>query len=386
MSPASVHMDRAFALARQALGTTSPNPAVGAVIVKDGVVLGEGFTQPPGGSHAEVVALRQAGRGSRGATLYATLEPCCNYGRTPPCTRAIISAGIAEVHVGAIDPNPSVCGTGIEELRTAGIAVTQGNGAEEALELYEAFAKHIVTGMPFVTAKFAMSLDGKIATRTGDSKWVTGTAARALVQELRRTSDAIMVGVNTVLRDDPRLTVRDERGVPSSRQPLRVVLDSRARTPTDAQLFKEPGHTLIAVSQATDAQVAPLLEAGAEVLRLPPTMDGRVDPCALLRNLGSRGVVSMLAEGGGALLGSLFDLDEVDKISAFIAPAIIGGSDAPSPVGGAGAESIDQVMRLERVRVDRIGEDILVVGYPPTRPAPTGASHQKGTRSPCSPE
>ena len=302
MSSSDSYMARALALARKALGTTSPNPAVGAVIVKDGRILGEGHTQPPGRSHAEVVALQHAGESSSGASLYVTLEPCCTYGRTPPCTRAIIAAGIAEVHVATADPNPRVYGKGLAELEAAGVTVHSGEGQEEAGELYEAFAKHINTGLPFVIAKFAMSLDGKIATHTGDSKWVTGAPARGYVQEMRRACDAIMVGVNTVLEDDPQLTARDQGGDPLPQQPLRVIMDTSARTPPTARLLKEPGKTIIAVGEQKahplDDRVSVLEEAGAEVLRLPLTEAGMVDPRALLEALGARGTVSLLVEGG----------------------------------------------------------------------------------------
>ena len=376
------HMRRALALAGQALGTTSPNPAVGAVIVRDGVVMGEGFTQPPGQDHAEVVALQHAGRSSRDASLYVTLEPCCTYGRTPPCTQAIIAAGIGEVHVAATDPNPRVNGKGLSELEDAGIRVYRGEGEEEAGELYEAFARHINTGLPFVTAKFAMSLDGKIATHTGDSKWVTGPSARGYVQEMRKTCDAIMVGVNTVLRDNPRLTARDTDGDLLSRQPLRVILDSKARTPTDARLLNEPGLTLIAVApRSADGRIAALREAGAEVLQFPETAEGMVDPCALLQALGARGVVSLLVEGGGTLLGSLFDLGMVDKVAAFIAPKIIGGISAPSPVGGNGSVSMSQAMDIERAKVEQIGDDVLIIGYPSARALPVEAVSISGTGS-----
>ncbi|MBM3942091.1 MAG: bifunctional diaminohydroxyphosphoribosylaminopyrimidine deaminase/5-amino-6-(5-phosphoribosylamino)uracil reductase RibD, partial [SAR202 cluster bacterium] len=201
-------MQRAISLARLAMGTTSPNPSVGAVLVKDGVVVGEGYTLPPGQRHAEIGALQQAGEAARGAILYTTLEPCCHFGRTPPCTRAVIAAGVKEVHFALIDPNPRVRNGGRAELEAAGIAVVAGEEAGPAAELYEGFAKHITTGLPFVSAKFAMSLDGKIAARTGDSKWVTGPDARSLVQQMRLETDAVMVGINTVLADDPQLTVR----------------------------------------------------------------------------------------------------------------------------------------------------------------------------------
>ena len=381
------YMKRALSLAREALGTTSPNPAVGAMVVKDDVVLGEGFTLPPGQSHAEVVALERASLGSRDASLYVTLEPCCNYGRTPPCTRAIIGAGIREVHVGATDPNPEVNGRGLAELKAAGIGVYPSEHGEEARELYEGFAKHVQTGMPFVTAKYAMSMDGKIATRTGDSKWVTGEPARVHVLEMRRTCDAVMVGVNTVLRDDPRLTARNRDGEPLSHQPLRVILDSTARTPPSARLLKEPGHTLIAVTHAPDRAIRPLLDAGAEILHMPATKQDMVDPCAVLQAMGARGVVNLMVEGGGTLLGSLFDLGLVDKVAAFIAPVIIGGLSAPSPVGGTGIPDMSQVIRMERVRTERMGEDVLIVGYPSTRRCSTGPTDRPGDGEiECSPE
>ncbi len=347
------------------MGTTSPNPAVGAVIVKEGIVLGEGYTLPPGQNHAEISALNEAGPKARGASLYVTLEPCCTYGRTPPCTQAIIEASIAEVHVAIRDPNPSVNGKGLAELEAAGITVYAGEEEEAAREVSEAFAKHVNTGLPFVTAKFAMSLDGKIATHTGDSKWITGVAARTYVQDIRRTSDAIAVGVNTVLRDDPQLTVRDAKGKSLERQPLRVIFDGTARTPPNARLLKEPGHTLIAVTEAPVERTHSLKDAGAEVLQLPTSNGRNIDPRALFKELGNRGLLSILVEGGGTLLGSLFDDHLVDKIAAFIAPVIIGGQNAPSAVGGNGVANMTESLRLQRVRAEQLGEDLLVIGYPP---------------------
>ena len=367
MSPTTDYMKHALALARQAVGTTSPNPAVGAVVVKDGTVLGDGFTLPPGQGHAEIVALERAGEDARAASLYVTLEPCCTYGRTPPCTQAIIAAGVAEVHVATVDPNPKVNGKGLADLKVAGIKVHLGALEHETTELYEAFAKHINTGTPFVTAKFAMSLDGKIATHTGDSMWITGAAARAHVHTMRRACDAIMVGVNTVLRDDPQLTARDAEGRPLPRQPLRVVLDGSARTPTDARLLKEPGCTLIVVTEADENRIASLRAAGAEVVKMPAAVDGTVDLHALLKALGARGVVSLMVEGGGTLLGSFFDRGLVDKVVAFIAPTIIGGGSAPSPVGGAGIASVSLATRLTLAEVERVGDDLLLVGYPAAR-------------------
>ncbi len=357
------HMQRALELARKALGTTSPNPAVGAVIVKSGQVIGEGYTQPPGSAHAEVMALRAAGSAAVGATMYVTLEPCCHYGRTPPCTRAIIEAGIAEVHIATLDPNPLVNGKGLAELQAAGIGVSVGEDQEAARELNEAYFKFITTGLPFVTAKFAMSLDGKIATHSGDSQWITGEAARRYANRLRATVDAVMVGVNTIIADDPQLTARDDRGQPLEHQPLRGIVDSGGRTPTHAQAFRGPGQTLI----ATTAAIAPLAKAalenaGAEVLLLP-SQEGMVDAKALFSALGARGIINVMVEGGGTLLGSLFDAGLVDRVLAFVAPVIIGGRYAPTAVAGLGAATMGEALRLERTEVERIGDDVLIRGY-----------------------
>jgi diaminohydroxyphosphoribosylaminopyrimidine deaminase/5-amino-6-(5-phosphoribosylamino)uracil reductase len=360
------YMQRAFTLARSVLGTTSPNPAVGAVIVKDGRIVGEGATRPPSQPHAEIIALRQAGPSARDATLYLTLEPHCFHGRTPPCTRAIIDAGIKEVHIATLDPNPRVNGQGKAELEDAGIKVFLQESSSEATELYEAFARHIRTGLPFVIAKFAMSLDGKIATRTGHSQWVTGPASRALVHNLRHACDALMVGVNTVLRDDPKLTARDPQGNSLPRQPIRVIVDSHGRTPPGAQLFKEPGKTLVAVNNASSDTIKALKSVGAEVIKLPER-NGMVSLQPLLEELGRRDIVSLFVEGGGALLGSLFDQALVDKVYAFIAPVIIGGKDALSPVEGLGIDVMARALRLDNVSVQQIGDDILIKGYPRSR-------------------
>ena len=239
------HMQRALKLGWGALGTTSPNPAVGCVIVRDGEVAGEGWTHPPGQQHAEAAALAQASDSAMGATLYTTLEPCNHYGRTPPCSEAIIAAGVTEVHIAVRDPNPNVEGGGIARLNDAGVRTHVGECADEARRLIEAFAKHSRTGMPFVTAKYAMSLDGKIAARSGDSKWISGEESREFAHLLRARSDAIMVGINTVLADDPQLTARDASGNANERQPLRVVLDSHGRMPGDARCWKRRATRLL---------------------------------------------------------------------------------------------------------------------------------------------
>jgi diaminohydroxyphosphoribosylaminopyrimidine deaminase/5-amino-6-(5-phosphoribosylamino)uracil reductase len=369
-------MDRALSLARQALGTTSPNPAVGAVIVKDGRIAGEGFTQPAGGTHAEVVAIRQAGQAARGATLYVTLEPCCHHGRTPPCTEAILAAGVREVHLSHLDPDPHVSGRGKAELESAGVTVLVGEGEEEARRINEAYLKHRTAGLPFVIAKFAASLDGKIAATSGDSRWVGGPESRRWAHRQRTVMDAIMVGVRTVLIDDPELTARPEPGEGARqadgepRQPLRVVVDSRGRTPASARVLRPPARALVATTDASsEAWRRQMGDAGAEVVVLPaygtggPASEGRVDLGELLRHLGGRDVLSLLVEGGGELLGSFFDLRLVDKVQAIIAPVIIGGQEAPSAVAGRGARRMADALRLRDVTVERLGEDLLVTGY-----------------------
>ena len=357
------YMSHALEFARRAEGRVSPNPPVGAVLVRDGEVIGRGYTQPPGQSHAEVLALREAGEAARGAALYTTLEPCSHHGRTPPCTDAIIEAGVAEVHAAVLDPNPNVRGGGLAILAESGVGTRIGEGEAKARLLLEAYVKYVTTGTPFVTAKFAMSLDGKIATRIGDSKWISGEKARRRVHRLRAASDAVMVGIGTVLADEPRLTARDKTGGPLDRQPLRVVVDTRGRMPVDAPMLGEPGRTLVAVGDLGEPGAATLRDAGAEVVSLPG--DGpSVDLAALMDHLASEhGVTSLFVEGGATLLGSLFDLGLVDKVIAFVSPVIVGGRTAPTPVAGAGFERMADTLRLERVRWDRYGRDMAITGY-----------------------
>jgi len=359
------YMEQALSLARLALGQVSPNPAVGAVVVKNDVVVGQGYTQPIGSWHAEVVALKQANEKAREGTLYVTLEPCCHYGRTPPCTQAIIAAGIIEVHLSMLDPNPLVSGRGKDELERAGIKTYVGEHEEEAKEINEAYTKFITTGKPFVTAKFAVSLDGKIATKSGDSKWISGEEARKYVHNLRYTSDAIMAGVNTVLADDPQLTARScgGRGGTARKQPQRVIVDGKGRTPLTARVFRQPGKTLLVLGRiATPEEKTVFAQVGAEVLELP-SAGGRVDLEKLLEALGEREITSVLVEGGGILLGSLFDCGLVDKVTAFIAPIIIGGEEAKTAVSGKGVDKVVDSLRLERIRVEKFGEDLMVSGY-----------------------
>jgi len=362
-------MERALRLAERGRGRTSPNPMVGAVLVKESAdgrleVVGEGFHPQAGAPHAEIFALRQAGERARGATLYVNLEPCCHHGRTPPCTQALIAAGVAEVHFSMLDPNPLVAGHGRAELEAAGVRTVVGEREAEARALNEAFIHWIAAKRPFVIAKFAASVDGKIATRTGDARWITGPAARQRVHQLRDQVDGILVGVDTVVADDPQLTTRLDKA--DVRHPLRVVLDSSGRIPPTARLLDPglPGRTVIATTEAMPpARRQALTGDGVEVLTLPAD-EGRVSLEALLDTLGQREITSLLVEGGGTVLGSFFDRGLVDKALAFVAPLIVGGRDAPTPVGGAGAAYLAEAQRLERVQVQQLGPDVLISGYP----------------------
>ncbi len=356
-------MQKALSLAETALGKVSPNPAVGAVIVNNGQIVGQGFTQPPGGDHAEIVAIKQAGQAARGADLFLTLEPCCHYGRTPPCTDAIIQAGIARVNVSMIDPNPRVSGKGLALLQKAGIETTTGRGEDRARRIMEAYIKYVTTGLPFVTAKFAMSLDGKIATFTGDSKWISNKLSRSFSHGLRARNDAVLTGINTVLADNPQLTARDVAGQPFSWQPARVIVDTYAQTPLDATVLQETGKTIIAVGENTSEESkSNLREKGAELLELP-VINGFIDLRQLLGQLGSIEITSVMVEGGAAIMGSLFDQGLVDKVIAFVAPVIIGGEKAKTPVGGLGAEKIEDALRLSDIEVERFETDIMISGY-----------------------
>ncbi len=358
-------MECALSLARLSLGYTSPNPAVGAVIVRDGVVVGLGYTQPPGSKHAEIMALEHAGARARGATMFVTLEPCCHYGRTPPCTEAIIEAGISEVHAALIDPNPLVNGKGMKALEEAGIRTFVGEYEEKAREINEGYIKFITTGLPFVIAKFAMSLDGKIATQTGDSRWISNEESRKYVHYLRQIVDAIMVGANTVLADDPQLSARgcSGRGGKTKRQPLRVIVDGKGRTPPSARIFREPGETIIAVAKPFDPKKSEnFRKVNAEVMEFNAT-ESVIDLSELLAVLGRRQVTSVLVEGGNKLFGSLFDQGLVDKVLAFVSPIIIGGERAKSAVGGDGVNRISEALQLSRVKITEFGSDVLISGY-----------------------
>lgn len=355
------YMQQALQIAAYAAGRTSPNPLVGAVIVKDGRVVGQGWHRKAGTEHAEIHALRQAGELAAGATIYVTLEPCSHYGRTGPCSKALIDAGIQRVVIAMLDPNPLVAGKGVAMLKAAGIEVKTGLLQAQAERLNEVFLKWIMTKMPFVVMKTAMTLDGKIATAAGNSKWISNEVSRRRVHELRDVYDGILVGIGTVLADDPALTTRLES--PSGKNPLRIVVDSRARTPLTARVVTDgQAETLIAVTAAAEAaKVEALRQAGVEVLVVN---DGQqVDLKQLFCLLGERGVCSIFVEGGARINYSLLKAGLVDKVYSFIAPKMVGGSSAPGPVGGDGVETLDQAFLLEDVETELLAGDILVSGY-----------------------
>jgi len=355
------YMREALRIAEYARGRTSPNPLVGAVIVRDGAIVASGWHRAAGEPHAEIHALRMAGELARGATLYVTLEPCAHHGRTGPCAEAVIAAGLARVVIALSDPNPLVAGRGIHLLTAAGIEVTTGICEDEARRQNEIFLKWVTTKRPFVTLKTAMTLDGKIASHTGASQWITGAAARARVHAYRNEYDAILVGIGTVLADDPSLTTRLEHG--TGKNPLRIVLDSEARTPLDAKLVADgAAPTIIVVSERADHRRVNLLRAcGAEVVTLGAQ---RVDIAALLDYLGARDITSLFVEGGAAVNWSLLAGGSVDKVHAFIAPMLMGGETAKTPIGGTGFDSPQTALRLRDVTVEQLGADILVTGYP----------------------
>jgi diaminohydroxyphosphoribosylaminopyrimidine deaminase/5-amino-6-(5-phosphoribosylamino)uracil reductase len=355
------YVERALGLAARGRGLTSPNPMVGAVVVAEGRIVGEGSHEGPGQPHAEVVALREAGDRARGATLYTTLEPCDHFGRTPPCTDAIIGSGVVRLVSAMGDPNPVVDGRGFAELERAGLEVRSGILGEEAARQNEAYVKHVRTGVPFVTWKMAASLDGKVASRDGTSRWITGEAARADVHRLRAAADAILVGAGTALADDPSLTVRDPgyRGRP----PLRVLIDGRGRVPPTGDLFDGSAPTMVATTGlASQDRREAWRDRGAEVVEYEP--EGVGVPVALvLSDLGKRDVQGILLEGGPTLAWSLVEERALDKVIVYLAPKLIGGEDAPGVLGGRGFAPIAQAMQLRVASFDRVGEDLKVEAY-----------------------
>ena len=352
------YMGIALTVGKKARGISSPNPPVGAVLVKNEQVISEGFTGRPGSPHAEVMAITSAGDGVKGSVLYVTLEPCCHFGRTPPCTEAIIESEVSKVYIAIKDPDIRVSGKGIDRLQKAGIEVVLGVGKKEAEVDLEAHIKLSKTGIPLITAKFAVSLDGKIATSSGDSKWITSEESRTRAHFMRFESDAIMVGVNTVIADDPRLTVRlDDKKI--ERQPLRIVIDSSGRIPEDSALFLEKGAIFIASTR--DFKVPDNLQN--VTTKTFPSRAARVDLAAVLKHLGNIPVSSVLVEGGSELMGSLFDEGLVDKVAAFISPSIIGGKSSLNAVGGRGANVMSEKYSLINVSREFIGPDVLISGY-----------------------
>lgn len=354
-------MQRALALARRGEGFTRPNPAVGAIVVKDGEIVGEGFHPAAGMPHAEIYALKEAGEAARGADLYVTLEPCCHTGRTGPCTEAVIAAGVARVFAAIPDPNPRVSGQGFAVLRQAGIDVHVGLCSEEAERLIAPFARHIRSGLPLVTLKAAITLDGFVATAGNDSRWISSETSRSEAHRLRHCHDAIVVGSGTVLADNPRLTTRlaDFKGI----DPLRIVLDSRLRTPATAALLHSGSNasTLIATVAGSDPRRCEELTAvGAEILLLP-AVAGRVFLPELLAELGRRGVQSLLIEGGGEVAHAFLTQNLVDRVSLFVAPLLLGGGGIPL-FSGTGVQRLSDAWRLRSPRYRRLADDILVEG------------------------
>ncbi len=356
-------MALALKLAAKGAGFTSPNPMVGAVVVKDGRLVGKGYHRRHGRPHAEVEALRQAGPQTHGATLYVNLEPCNHYGNTPPCTEAVVAAGIYRVVIANSDPNPGVTGGGADFLREKGLIVDTGLMAEAGCKLNETFFKAITTRQPFVIAKAAASLDGKIATHTSESHWITGDKARIWVHQLRHQVDAILVGVGTVVADDPQLTTRLPKG--KGKDSTRIIVDSCLRLPLTARVLtqKSAAPTWIACTTAAPPEkIAAIKALGADII-LTPARENRVDLSALLTILGERQVHGLLVEGGAEIHGAFFDAGLVDKFHLFLAPKFIGGRQAPGILGGLGIARLQEVRPVQNLTIRHIGLDILISGY-----------------------
>ncbi len=361
-SPDEKYMRMALRLAAKARGRTSPNPMVGAVVVKGGKVISRGYHRKAGEPHAEAIALKKAGKAAKGATLYVTLEPCSHTDkRTPPCTPLVLQSGVKRVVVAMIDPNPSVSGGGIKALRKAGMEVVTGVLEADAKKLNEAYIKYVTTGMPFVTLKIAQTLDGKIATAAGESKWITGEKAREEGHRLRDINDAILVGINTVLKDDPSLTVR----IPGGRDPIRVIVDSKLRTPLNAKVItqKSSAKTFIATLDTMSSdKLVNLLDAGAEIL-LARGSKGQVDLKYLMKMLSSFGITSVLIEGGAEVNASALKSGIVDKVVMFIAPMLMMGRDSLCSIGGTSPMKLAQSIGLSDMQARFVGQDLMIEGY-----------------------
>ena len=362
-------MSRALELAIQGKGRTSPNPMSGAVIVKDGQIVGEGFHPKVGMPHAEIYALEAAGARAEGGTIYLTIEPCTHHGKTPPCVGNIINAGIKRAVIAMQDPNPITSGKGIEILRNEGIDVVVGLKEKEAKYLNEVFIKYILTKRPFINMLSIMTLDGKIATSIGDSHWISCEQTRNYVQELRYSYDAVMVGVNTVFQDNPRLDCKIKGG----KHPLKIILDSRARTPLDSKIFLKtseddlrPNIIVAVTKRASNERIKALQTVGAEVIfcsEEDEDMHSQVNLKKLISILGKRGITSILMEGGGILNASALDSGIVDKLIVFIAPKIIGGKSAPTPVEGEGVSLMTGALPVSNWTYEQIGTDLKIEGY-----------------------
>jgi diaminohydroxyphosphoribosylaminopyrimidine deaminase / 5-amino-6-(5-phosphoribosylamino)uracil reductase len=352
-------MARALAEAERGRGSVEPNPMVGAVVVRDSKVVGVGHHERFGGSHAEVIALARAGSLAGGATLYVTLEPCCHQGKTPPCTDAVLEAGVGRVITAMRDPFPKVNGGGLAKLQAAGVEVETGLMADEARRLNGPYLKRLATGLPYITAKWAMTVDGKTASSTGDARWISGPRSRALVHEVRGRMDAILAGIGTVLADDPMLTARPA----GPRTPARVILDGSARLPLDSQLVataQEVPVWVAVTNRAPEDRRGRLEALGCEVLAF--AVDGPVPVIPLLQELGRRGVTNLLVEGGGTILGAFLDAGCVDEVDVFIAPVIEGGSHRFNPARGQGFTTMAESLRLDRHEVCLVDGDVRLRG------------------------
>lgn len=356
-------MEMAYSLAEKARGYTSPNPCVGAVMVQAGRIVGWGYHRQAGQPHAEIIALEKAGMRAKGATLYLTLEPCVHWGRTPPCVDRLLGAGLKRVVISSLDPNPLVYKKGVARLRQAGIRVETGLLSELNSRLNETYFKYITSRIPFVTLKAALSLDGKMATASGDSRWISCQESRYFAQNLRAEHDAILVGINTVLRDDPLLTLRLE-GAPRKKW-HRLVLDTFLRLPPEARLLKksDSGPVLVFTGpEVADDRVALLRQKGAEIIRVP-AVRGQLDLRAVLEELGRREIASVLVEGGASVLTSFIQQKLADKVYIFLSPRLIGGEKSPTPFEGRGAEAIASSVELRKLRHFTVRNDIIVEGY-----------------------
>lgn len=358
------YMKLALELAYKGKCSTAPNPMVGAVIVKDNKIIGQGYHEFCGGNHAEINAIESATESLEGTTIYVTLEPCSHHGKTPPCADRLVKEKFSKVVIATLDPNPLVAGRGVAILKEAGIEVVTGVMEEESIIMNEVFMKYITKKVPFVLMKAAMSMDGKIATFTGESKWISSEESRREVQEIRNYFTGIMVGIGTVLADDPELTCR----IPGGKNPVRIIVDSNLKIPLESKVLQcqNQAKTIIATTVSDKDRINEIESFGAEVISVPGK-DGRVDLKFLMKELGKRQIDSILLEGGGTLNFSAIEDGIIDKVIFYMAPIIIGGSSAKSPVGGNGFEHLKDALKLDRLNVSSIGKDIRIEGYPERR-------------------